>query len=417
MNEDSITSKAREIIDKRIPFHKIEDYFNVDSNEATLIRIRALELMRGKELNSLRRFNIDMNYANNRNIENPVGTIELPIGYAGDILVNNESYSVFLATTEGRLTAGVSRGIKAINASGGVRAAIVDDGMTRDILIEFDSVLDSLKARELLERDNVKSKLIDAFNSTTSHGGLIDIHGFLIARQMHLRFKAFTGAAMGMNMVTIGAKEAAERFIEILQSNGIEARILSESGNMDTDKKPAAIDYILGRGVSVIAESLVSYEALRDILKVSEPKNIEKLNIAKNYLGSAYAGSHGFNAHVANILAAMFIAHGQDAAQIVEGSQAFTYIENIDDKNLLYISVTINSLEVGTIGGGTGLPKQKELLSYNNLYGIEDKEGVTRKRFAMLVAAVALAGELNLLAIQEELKLSHSHKTIKRDVK
>jgi hydroxymethylglutaryl-CoA reductase (NADPH) len=166
-----------------------------------------------------------------------------------------------------------------------------------------------------------------------------------------------------------------------------------------------------GRGVSVIAEATIPKKVLERTFRVT-PEPVAELCKVKCLQGSALAGSHGFNAHIANVLAAMYIAHGQDTAQIAEGCQAITDVIVTDEG--LYVSCFLPALEVGTYGGGTKRETQQEALRLLGLYGEGDNEGKTRLAFAEVVAAACLASEINLLAIEASKELASTHGSLKR---
>jgi hydroxymethylglutaryl-CoA reductase (NADPH) len=416
MSEDRIDAAVQELLDGKIKPYEVESLKGCDSAEASLIRKRFLEKKFGVTLKHIGSSTIDFDDAVNRNIESPIGAVQIPLGYAGDIKVNgdsaNGSYPILLATTEGRLVAGISRGISVVNMAGGVNTIVVRDGMARDVLVRTSDAKHSGKLAHWIESSEGKEFLKKAFAENTSYGVLIDIRPFVAGRDVHLRFRATTGAAMGMNMVTIAAKNAVDKMVQHVEGKlGLHIDILSESGNMCSDKKPAYIDFIEGRGVSVTADIMVPRQLVEESFRV-KPELMVELNKVKNLTGSALAGSHGFNAHVANTLAAMYIAHGQDAAQIVEGSMAITDAAMVDDN--LYVSLLMPSIEVGTYGGGTARETQKEALSLMGLYGSGDAEGKTRLAFAEVVAAACLTGELNLLAAEAGMDLAKSHSKIKR---
>ena len=180
---------------------------------------------------------------------------------------------------------------------------------------------------------------------------------------------------------------------------------------MCTDKKPAIINRLLGRGKYVVAEAVIKREVVEDKLKTT-PEGIYSVNIMKNLVGSAAAGSPSYNAHVANIIAAIFLATGQDAAQVVESSLAFTWTE-VRDKGL-YISVTLPSLEIGTVGGGTSLPTQQEALSIMGVAGGGEPVGTNALKFAEIISATVLAGELSLLAALASGHLAFAHELLGR---
>lgn len=416
MNQEEIDELVERLISGEIKLHEVENYTRNDSNIATIVRREYLQKKYNVELKHIAHNSIDFTDSISRNIDNPIGATQIPLGCAGELKVNGEFangfYPILFATTEGRLVAGMSRGISAFNKAGGVSATMLKDGMTRDVLLRASNARDAAKLGRWVQSESGIRFLSEAFSRATKHGKLKEIKPYIIGRDLHLRFKADTGAAMGMNMVTIAAKAASDIMLPFVEKElGIKAIILSESGNMCSDKKPAFINVLEGRGASVIADALIPRDVVLERFKV-QPELIVELNIVKNLQGSAIAGSHGFNAHVANILAAMYMAHGQDVAQIVEGSQAMTDAAVVDGN--LYVSCFLPAIEVGTYGGGTKRETQKEAFRLLGLYGENDAEGKTRLAFAEIVAAACLVGDINLLAIQAAGELSKSHGQIKR---
>lgn len=206
--------------------------------------------------------------------------------------------------------------------------------------------------------------------STSRHAKLVSIQPFIVGNNVWLRFKFTTGGdAMGMNMVTI----ATDKAVKYILSNFPRARLVALSGNMCVDKKANAVNFLLGRGKTVISEAVIPRSTLEKWGVTAE--DVAEVNNRKNLLGSALAHSYGFNAHFANIIAAIFIATGQDAAQAVESSMGITWMEPPLDNGDLYVSVTLPSLEVGTVGGGTGLPTQREMLQMLGVYGSGNPPG------------------------------------------
>jgi hydroxymethylglutaryl-CoA reductase (NADPH) len=238
-------------------------------------------------------------------------------------------------------------------------------------------------------------------STTTRHGKLLSAKASASGRSLYIRFAFDTGDAMGMNMVTIASDLLARRIEE-----GTGAKLISVSGNYCVDKKPSAIDFILGRGKLVLADATIPRGIVESKLKVT-PEELTEIAYRKNLLGSSMALSYGYNAHAANILAAIFIATGQDPAQVVEGSMVTTTCELVEGD--LYISVRIPALEIGTVGGGTKLPSQSEALSVMGCLGLGKA-----KKMAEIVASVVLAGELSTLAAQAKGHLASSHKALGR---
>lgn len=338
-----------------------------------------------------------------KNIENMIGTVQIPLGYAGPVHMEGGEaegdFLVPLATTEGALVASISRGMSVINDGGGVRARVFGDAMTRAPVFRVNGIAHCAEVMSWI--DSHRAEIDEAVSGTTSHGKLVRIEPFPAGRNLFLRFSFETGDAMGMNMATI-ASEAVGRLIE--KETG--AVMVSVSGNMCSDKKPAAINLIEGRGKTVVAEALIPRDIVEKRLHTTSDAVVE-INYRKNLVGSSLAGTLGANAHAANMVAAFFIATGQDPAQVVGGSMAMTTCEDIDGD--LYISVRMPAVEVGTVGGGTRLPCQREALSMIGCLG----DGKARK-LSEIVAATVLAGELSTLAAQAAGQLGSAHAKLGR---
>ena len=392
------------VVRGEVKLHELDRILG-NANLAALVRRLALEKMLGVSLSSIGSTILDFEELVGRNIENPIGAVQVPVGVVGPLRVEGMyargDYYVPLATTEGALVASVNRGAKAATLSGGVRTAILYDGMTRAPVLWTPSVAEAVRLVKWVEENFEKLK--QAAESTTRHGRLRSIRPWVTGNLVWLRFEFETGDAMGMNMVTIATDKALET---LLKEYDGEVRVIALSGNMCVDKKPAALNAILGRGKTVVAEALVKREVVEKVLKTT-PEKIHEVNLAKNLMGSARAASLSFNAHYANIIAAIFIATGQDVAQVVESSIGYTWTEVRGGD--LYISVTLPSLEVGTVGGGTRLPTQREALAMMGVAGSGDPPGTNAKKFAEIVAATVLAGELSLLAALSAGHLAKAH--------
>ncbi len=401
MSEEDIVQKG---VRGEIKLYQIDRLVG-DSNKAASLRRKILERLLKKEFPNIASTTIDFNEAVGRNIENPIGAAQIPMGIAGPLRVNGEyakgDFFIPLCTTEGALVASVNRGCSAITASGGARARVIRDYMARAPLFVTPSVDDALKLVEWVKKHT--SDLERVVRKTTRHGKLEFVEPYVVGNSVFLRFGFSTGDAMGMNMVTLACEEIRKE----IESRCPFAKCVSISGNLCVDKKPSAMNLIRGRGKTVISEAVIEREIVESKLKTT-PEAIVEVNWRKNYLGSAQAASYGFNAHFANIIAAIFIATGQDVAQVVESSMGFTTAEVTKDGDL-YISVTLPSLEVGTIGGGTRLPTQKEALEIMGCYGGGDPPGSNAKKFAEIVCSAVLAGELSLLAALAAHHLVEAH--------
>jgi len=249
----------------------------------------------------------------------------LALGVAGPLMIDGQNYFLPMATTEGVLVASTSRGCKAINAGGGAVTVLTGDGMTRGPCIGFQTVSRAGAAKVWLDSDDGQRMMKNAFNSTSRFARLQQMKTALAGTYVYIRFKTTTGDAMGMNMISKGVEHALN--VMATEANFDDMQIISVSGNYCTDKKPAAINWIDGRGKSVVAEAIIPGDVVKSTLKTDVDSLVE-LNTSKNLIGSAMAGSiGGFNAHAANIVTAMFLATGQDPAQNVESSNCITVMK------------------------------------------------------------------------------------------
>ena len=406
---EKIEEVVRGIVEGRIRLHEADRVLG-NANAAALARRLALERMLGVSLSSIGSTILDFEELVGRNIENPIGAVQVPVGVAGPLRVDGEYargyFYVPLATTEGALVASVNRGAKAVTLSGGARARVIHDGMARAPAFWTPGIDEAVRLVQWV-RERIEDIRREA-ESTTRHGRLIEVQPFITGNIVWLRFVYSTGDAMGMNMATIATDRAAEWILENYPGT---ARLVAISGNMCTDKKPAMVNMLLGRGKTVAAEAVIKRDVALKVLKVP-PEEIDAVNRVKNLLGSARAGSMSYNAHFANIIAAIFIATGQDVAQVVESSMGYTWTELRDGD--LYISVTLPSLEVGTVGGGTRLPTQREALAMLGAAGGGDPPGTNARKLAEIIAATVLAGEINLLAALAANELARAHRLLGR---
>ncbi|KAI9204976.1 hydroxymethylglutaryl-coenzyme A reductase-domain-containing protein [Polychytrium aggregatum] len=338
--------------------------------------------------------------------ENVIGYVPIPIGVAGPVLIDGVSTQIPMATTEGCLIASTSRGCKVLNMAGGVHTVLTGDGMTRGPVIQFPTAGDANECRVWIEQGPGGDLLEKAFNSTSRFARLNSIKVALAGRLMFIRFSAVTGDAMGMNMISKGVEKALTELKERFPA----MRVVAVSGNYCTDKKPAAINWIEGRGKSVVADVTIPGSVIQKVFKTTV-NDLVQTNIAKNLVGSAMAGSvGGFNAHAANNLTAIYLATGQDPAQNVESSQCLTFMEAVNDNQDLYVSCTMPCIEVGTVGGGTKLDAQESCLKMLGVAGAnQETPGANAQRLARIIAAGVLAGELSLMAALVTGTLVQSH--------
>jgi hydroxymethylglutaryl-CoA reductase (NADPH) len=383
---------------------------NFRTNKSVSGRRRLLEKELTIDLPNIGSSAIDDTIARTRNCENMVGWTQIPLGVAGPLTItsmNDErltmNYYLPLATTEGALVASVNRGCKAITQSGGTTVDSERVGATRAPVFDVKNVTGKKKLEEYVRR-NMKA-LQKCAQETSGHCSLRGITLHNVGPYEYLRLSFDTQDAMGMNMATIAAT-SIYRYIEA--QTGF--RCISVSGNVCADKKPSAINTILGRGFRVWADVVIPKKVLMATLKTTA-QNLYEVWMSKCMTGSVVAGSMGHNAQTANIVAALFIATGQDPAHVT-GASCGTTIARVEDNEDLYLSILLSDLMVGTVGGGTGLATQKEALSILGISG--GNNGKNSKLFAEIVGAVVLAGELSLLSSLAEGSLAKAHVALSR---
>ncbi len=313
----------------------------------------------------------------------------------------NDEIMVPLATFETPLWPSTDRGAKVSRLAGGIQAVVVQDCMTRSILVEAPTAHHAQQVLNDLHQQ--KAALIAVVTETSRYASFQDWHGQIVGNLLYLRFSLQTGDASGHNMVT----KAADALLNWLLNRHNHLRYVSVSGNLCIDKKVSAINGILGRGKYVVAELTISKEICQQRLKTT-PEKLVNLHIKKNLIGTALAGGiRTANAHFANMLLAFYLATGQDAANIIEGSQGMVHAEVRNED--LYFSVTLPNIIVGTVGNGKHLEFVRHNLELMKCLE-KGKAGLNARRLAIIAAATVLCGEISLLAAQTnpgELMRSH----------
>ncbi len=380
--EDVVSSEDKNKV--KIP-RDINDDFNQDIIKK---RQTLFEEFHGGKVEHIGKYSIEPHQLTG-NIENFIGVAQVPMGLAGPVKVDGEyakgEFMVPLATTEGTLVASYNRGSKLLNLNGGVKSTVVGDAMQRAPVFIFD---DARGARDFVKwiKMNI-DKIREKAEATSSVAKLIYIDHYLSNKFAFLRFNFKTGDASGQNMVGRATFVACGWILEHYEKKEHIENFFLES-NFATDKKPSQINIMRTRGKRVVAEATIKREDLLRVMRV-EPKQIDDhWRVAA--VGSFLSGVNNTGLHSPNGLTAMFIATGQDVANISESSAGILYSE-LTDEGDLYLSLTIPSLIVATYGGGTGIGTQKESLELMGCYG-KDKV----YKFAEIIAAVALAGEISL---------------------
>ncbi|KAJ3132644.1 3-hydroxy-3-methylglutaryl-coenzyme A (HMG-CoA) reductase isozyme [Physocladia obscura] len=394
----------------KIAFHALEKALK-DTTRAVEIRRAVLSKEIGIDVSSsllpVSHYDYDKVYG--VCCENVIGYMPIPVGVAGPLTINGKSYYIPMATTEGCLIASTSRGCKAINSGGGAQTVLTNDGMTRGPVVQFPSCTKANECKNWIESDTGRAQIEAEFGSTSRFAKIKSIKTRIAGRLMFIRFSVFTGDAMGMNMISKGVEKA----LDAIQFAFPDMTVVAISGNYCTDKKPAAINWIEGRGKSIVVDAVIPSKVVTQVLKTTVAAMVE-LNISKNLVGSAMAGSiGGFNAHAANILTAVYIATGQDPAQNVESSNCITLMEAVGNEEGgedLYVSCTMPSVEVGTVGGGTGLAPQAACLKMLGVHGpSQDAPGANSQLLAQIIGAAVMAGELSLCSALAAGHLVKSH--------
>lgn len=398
----------------KLPLYALEKQLQ-DPTRAVFVRravVSRLSQTKNLEASNLPYLHYDYNRVLGACCENVIGYMPIPVGVAGPLTVNNTPYYIPMATTEGCLVASTMRGCKALNAGGGVTAVLTQDGMTRGPCVTFPSLARSGDAKTWLDSPEGQKSIKKAFDSTSRFARLQYVKTAIAGRNLYLRFCTSTGDAMGMNMISKGVEHALDHMIQ--NCGYSDMHIMTVSGNYCIDKKPAAINWIDGRGKSVVCEGVVPGEVVRTVLK-SDVDALVELNVGKNLVGSALSGSiGGQNAQASNLVTAIFLATGQDPAQNVESSNCITLMEKTNDGDLR-ISVTMPSIEVGTIGGGTILEPQSSILDMLGVKGPHPTEpGKNAQQLSKIVASGVLAAELSLCAALAAGHLVQSHMTHNR---
>ncbi|XP_048475420.1 3-hydroxy-3-methylglutaryl-CoA reductase a isoform X2 [Rhincodon typus] len=393
---------------KHIPAYKLENMMETPERGVFIRRqILAEKLPKTTALQMLPYKDYDYSLVMGTCCENIIGYMPIPVGVVGPLFLNGKEFQVPMATTEGCLVASTNRGCRAICLGGGARSRVLADGMTRGPVVRLPTACEAAEVKTWLENPEGFQIMKEMFDSTSRYARLQRLQIGLAGRDLYIRFQSKTGDAMGMNMISKGTEKALSRLQEEFPS----LRVLAVSGNYCTDKKPAAINWIEGRGKSIVCEAVIPAKVVHEVLKTSTHSLVE-VNISKNLVGSAMAGSQGgYNAHAANIVTAIYIACGQDPAQNIGSSNCITLMESTGPSNEdLYISCTMPSIEVGTVGGGTNLPPQQTCLQMLGVQGASREcPGENARQLAEIVCGTVMAGELSLMAALAAGHLVKSH--------
>jgi len=365
----------------RIPRDKQNDH----TREMASQRAAFIKAMTGATMDTVSSYTIDPEVTNG-NIENFIGTAQVPIGIAGPLKMAGEhaqgEFYIPLATTEGTLVASYSRGMRVISECGGAKTTVVKHSMQRAPVFMFDNALEAREFGKWLNEH------IDAIRgvvrASTEVPRLTEIEQYIVGNMMYTRFCYTTGDAAGQNMTGKATLYACEW----IRANHPDKPRYILSGNTDTDKKHSAMNMIQTRGKRVVAEFVLKRDVAKDLLRIDTEWLYRFRQIAST--GTHLAGGAYSGAHAANGIAAMFIATGQDAANVAESHAGLNYGELLDNGDF-YWSVTLPAMICATYGGGTGLQTQRECLEMMDCYGTGKGD-----KLAEIIAAVVLAGDVSL---------------------
>lgn len=372
----------------------------VNMKNTTVIADQPLEqtyISGAKKINSENKFK--------GNIENYIGMAQVPIGLAGPLHVKGSKlsgeYKIPLATTEGALVASYSRGMKACNLSGGVTSICLSDGIQRSPFFKFENI--SICQDFVLWIETNFYQFVEIVAKSSRFAKLKKITPHVEGNAVILTFEYSTGDAAGQNMVTLCTHTICHFILDVYKHKPLEWYIES---NYSGDKKATALSFSNGRGKRITSEVIIPKDIVANILKTTPLKIVNYWK--SSTLAVVQSGAIGAQGHVANALTALFIACGQDVACVAESSTGTTRME-VNDKGDLYVAVTLPSLVVGTVGGGTSLPTQKECLEMMTCYG----EGKAVK-FAEICCAVALSGEISIAAAMSADHFASAHAKLGR---
>jgi hydroxymethylglutaryl-CoA reductase (NADPH) len=385
------------------------------------VAARAVETSRGSdapgvgeprrlELEHVGHFSFDVARASRQNCENLIGVAQVPMGVVGPLRVRGDELDgevfVPLATTEGALVASVNRGARAIHRAGGARVWVEEVGMTRAPAFATSGIDEARRLIDWMRENEEEVRAVAEASSRFTR--LVEVRPAIIGTTVLLRFRFATGDAMGMNMATIACDRVVRELIE--PRTGV--RCVALSGNFCVDKKASAVNFLLGRGKRIMAEVVLPEEVVSGVLKSSASALVE-VQTRKNLHGSIAAGAMGYNAQFANVLAALFVACGQDLAHVSEASIGVTSIEERPG-GAVHASVTLPDVPLAAVGGGTALDTQREALELMGVRADPARPGAAVRRLGEIAGAVVLAGELSLMAAFTSQDLARAHERLGR---
>ena len=378
------------------------------TEEARLERLTFVRKHSGVPLVHLQEIDLDPEELTS-NIENLVSSVEVPVGLAGPLLIHGQHaagiYYAPFATTEGALLASATRGATAITRAGGVTCRVINQSMRRAPIFVFCDIDGAFLFINWVRHHF--NDLRGAVTQVSQHAKLIRIEPHMLGHIVHLVFVFETGDAAGQNMTTACTWHACQWILSQMKYfDSIKLDYFGIEGNMSGDKKLTYQTYIGGRGTRVIAECFLDAAIVEDVLKIA-PANLVK-SCQWGMAAAVHSGMVGYNGNIANVIAAIFTATGQDIACVHECSVGELYMETVD--NGVYASMTLPSLILGTIGGGTHLPRQNEYLQMLDCAG-----GGKVNKLAEIIAGYCLALDLSTFSAIYSGQFTSAHERLGRN--
>src|SRR3954452_18765716 len=293
----------------RVPRDRENDYTRAAAEQ----RLRFARERTGASLEHVSSYSFDPAVLSG-NVEQFIGVAQVPIGLAGPLRVNGEhakgDFYVPMATAEGTLVASYNRGMKLVREAGGVTATVMDDAMQRAPAFVFESARQARDFAEWLDENFDKIK--EAAETTTRSGKLRDIEKYSASRILYTRFNYTTGDAAGQNL----SGKATAAACAWITSNypGIQHFFLES--NFATDKKSSQVNMLRTRGKRVVAEATLPNDLIEKHMRTPSEVMFRARQVSN--LGGFMSGVNNNGAHSSNGITAVFIATGQDVANVAE---------------------------------------------------------------------------------------------------
>ncbi|MFW7380664.1 MAG: hydroxymethylglutaryl-CoA reductase [Oligoflexus sp.] len=380
---------------------------NEHSEKSKFERIEYIQNNTGQSLTEINRTSLSANDMHGY-VENFIGAVQVPVGLAGPLLFHGKDVqglvSAPFATSEGALVASACRGSRLLSTAGGVSTLVLAETVHRAPCFNCRSLREAMDLKDFIDKQVPMLKTL--VRNASRYAELQEVHCVANGRSLHVIMHFSTGDAAGQNMVTIVADHLAKWIAKEAHEKGdILIRSYQVEGGMNGDKKVNFYSFLKGRGVRVAAECFIPDHIFRQQMRLEPEVFFE--HYQRGLAATVLAGGVGVNVNVANVIAAIFLATGQDVASVHESSVGYLHIEK--EKDGLYCCLTLPSLLIGTVGGGTSLPTQKEALQLLSCEGAGKKH-----RLAEIIAGFCLALDISTWSAIAAHGFTQAHKTLGR---